>query len=202
MEPIVELAVALGRLSRLDSKELLSRHKTLDMDLEDLLHGGGYLDAEEYDWMTQIALQDYGIGDLEKFQRQWFLARVAWSENLFPKGAEVLPRLLLKNWAQRRSITLAKLVAEKGYSSECVFKASQLLASQLTICVHCLKVLRVRQGVPCPFCQGGRAEISSDDQALWDLYRCLRKPDCGLEMNIERLEQNARKLLGRIEKLG
>jgi hypothetical protein len=199
MVPIIELAVAVGRLSRRDSREIVERYSNAGIELETLLEEGGYLDRDEYDWLAQMALQGYDIEDLEKFQRQWFLAWVALSEGLLPSQAETLPRLLLKNWAQRRGLTLAKLLEEKGFSSESIFRASQLLASQLTICLNCLSVLRVRLGVRCPICQGGQKKDKDHVQQLWDLYRCLSTPNPGLNLNVDFLEQNALDLLKRFE---
>jgi hypothetical protein len=198
MEPIVELALSIACMSQAEAELLFESYDKNTDELEDLLASHGYLDPDEYDWLAQMALQGYDAEELGKFQGQWLLARVAWSENLFPKGAEILPRLLLKNWAQRRILTLARLLEERGFSSECIFHASQLLASQLTICVRCLKVLRTRRGAPCPFCQDH--EMDDSDRQLWDLYNCLSEPNPGFELTVKSLEQFALDQLNHFEK--
>lgn len=134
MDTIVDVAVRIARLSTADAEEIRQLSLEGGHEIEAVLYSGGFLDHEEVDWLAQIAMQGYTEQDFDLFRRQWCLARICWSQKLFPQGAEVLPRTLIKHWAQRQSITLQQLLQSQNINTDCLTQAESMLDSgQLVI---------------------------------------------------------------------
>lgn len=153
MDPRLGLALSIGRVSRVDADEASARALELNLDVFEVLQGMGLVDAEEALWLEQIGMQGYNATQLEAMRGEWDLARVAWAARLFPRGAETLPRQLLRTWSQGDPSTLLTLHQERRLSSQGIEEAARRLAHDTRVCRYCLDVNEESYATQCQRCQ-------------------------------------------------